>query len=155
MSWAGNQHPFETLLEWGAPAMLAGASGWSAWSVGLGQGAAGAAAALALVSGRLVIRIAGKADTVVTPQFDPASFEADVAVADELLLDDPLIGIPDDSRVVRLFALQDATPGELVLRIEDFLDRRPPRDDAAAVQQIPDAGAALHSALANIRASLR
>lgn len=89
--------------------------------------------------------------------FEPVPFEE--AVADDvLLLDDPLIEIEPESRVVQLFAKAEPTPGELVLRIEDYLGdgRRPPAPDASTPEQRPiDASAALHAALANIRASLR
>jgi len=76
----------------------------------------------------------------------------------ELLLDDPLIEIETESRVVQLFRVQDPTPGELVLRISDYLNdgRRDPPLIAAEPNHYPvDASAALHAALANIRASLR
>jgi hypothetical protein len=74
------------------------------------------------------------------------------------LLDDPIIEVAPESRVVQLFARAEPTPGELVLRIEDYLSdgRRTPAREASAAQQRPvDASAALHAALANIRASLR
>ncbi len=86
--------------------------------------------------------------------------EVDEVQSGELLLDDPLIGITEDARVVRLFAERDPTPGELAARIEGFLEdgvrstmRRP--DVAPAQPAIPDAGAALQAALANVRASLK
>ena len=90
-------------------------------------------------------------------RFEPVSFE-DTQADDELLLDDPLVEIEGDSRVVRLFDRQGATPGELVERIEGYLGNgRPsaayPAEEGSAAP--PDASAALHAALANIRASLR
>ena len=54
--------------------------------------------------------------------------------------------------------LRDATPGEMVARIENFLgdDRRmTTRAAEEGSASPPDASAALHAALANIRASLR
>ena len=78
--------------------------------------------------------------------------------SDELLLDDPLEEPDPDSRVVRLFDRQDPTPGELVLRISDYLsdqDREPAPVRQAVEQQPADASDALHAALANIRANLR
>ncbi|MCY7398018.1 MAG: hypothetical protein LH466_04150 [Sphingomonas bacterium] len=88
---------------------------------------------------------------------------------DELLLDDPLPAVDDESRVVRLFAPQCgataqptpfAGPGEMMARIENFLGQarggataaEQPRSDRAAAD---DASAALHAALADIRRSLR
>lgn len=76
-----------------------------------------------------------------------------------LILDDPLVDVDSDSRVVRLFERQDPTPGELVERISDFLgDGRgaAPGAQASIPPVVPaDASTALHAALANIRASLR
>ena len=43
-----------------------------------------------------------------------------------LILDDPLVEAPTDSRVVRLFAKPEPTPGELVERISDFLGEGKP-----------------------------
>ena len=88
---------------------------------------------------------------------------------DALLLDDPLPGVDDDSRVVRLFAPHSAAPaattplagpGEMLARIETFLGQD--RGAATAGEQsrsdrpaAEDASAALHAALADIRRSLR
>lgn len=159
MDWAGKQHPVETLVDWCAPTAFAGAAGWSAWAAGLALPGVAAAVAAALVAAALVLRIAGRGADAALPAFDPVPIETDDAGQDELLLDDPLVEIDDDARVVRLFARQEPTPGELVLRIEDFLGdgaRRPTtRPDIEPAAALPDAGAALHAALANIRASLR
>jgi hypothetical protein len=91
-----------------------------------------------------------------------ASVELDELVLEEkdivLELSDRLEEVEPDSRVVRLFAGEDPTPGELVDRIAVFLGegRHPsPIDRPAAEASRPDASAALHDALANIRASLR
>lgn len=91
-----------------------------------------------------------------------------VPAADELLLDDPLPRVDEDSRVVRLFAAAPLAardgpdinpPGEMLSRIEDFLGSAktgmagaPPRAVNAASEE---ANAALHAALADIRRSLR
>jgi len=92
----------------------------------------------------------------VEPELDELLLEAKDEI---LILDDPLVAPPSDPRVVRLFERQEPTPGELVDRITDFLggSRQP-----APVPQRPvedhysvDASAALHAALANIKASLR
>ena len=98
-----------------------------------------------------------------TPQIEPIEPELEellLEAKDELLiLDDPLVDPPSDSRVVRLFAPPEPTPGELVDRIAEFLggDRKPaPVPQLSAENQYSvDASAALHAALANIKASLR
>ena len=58
-----------------------------------------------------------------------------------------------------MFESETETPGALVSRIADYLGERSPGDrpaDQDAEHRVPtDAGAALHTALANIRASLR
>lgn len=83
---------------------------------------------------------------------------------DELLLDDPLEAAAADSRVVRLFAPEPiAPPGELADRIERWLgdarERVAGREPVAAAgghhPQASAASAAFHSALADLRRSLR
>lgn len=69
------------------------------------------------------------------------------AAADELVLDDVLADLGEDSRVVRLFdASAMPTPGQLRARIDRHLGQ-------AAVAST-DASAALHEALAELRRSL-
>lgn len=166
MSW-GQKHPIETAIEFAGPSLLAGAVGWSGWTIGLSPTIVGAAAAIAFVIGALIIGMAGRGAEAAIAGFEPVPFVDEGAdellldnpliETDELLLDDPLTGIADNSRVVRLFARQEPTPGELVARIEDFLGdgggRAAPRP--AAGTSPPDASAALHAALANIRSSLK
>lgn len=168
MKPAQKQHVIETIAEWGAPLLLAAALGWAGFR--LGAPLAGVlAAAIVVFAGALgAVR---KADS--HPQTALASFEAPqiepvepeleellLEAKDELLiLDDPLVQPAADSRVVRLFARPEPTPGELVDRIADFLggDRQPapvpqrPAEDQFSV----DSSAALLAALANIKASLR
>lgn len=89
--------------------------------------------------------------------FEPAAFEV---AEDELLLDDPIAPLAPDSRVVRLFEREQPEPlpepGELVLRIADYLETgRVTRPPVEAEPARPDASAALHAALADIRRSLR
>jgi hypothetical protein len=68
------------------------------------------------------------------------------AIADELLLDDPLAPVKAESRVVQLFGPQPLpTAGELQTSIDRHLECR----------QAPDASAALSAALAELRRSLR
>jgi hypothetical protein len=156
MNWA-SKHPVEAIVEWGAPSLLAVAAGWAASLAGLPLAAVTGVGVMALAFGVVTMRLAGRAPIVSEAGFEPIPFEEAVA-ADVLLLDDPLIEIEPESRVVQLFAKSEPTPGELVLRIEDYLGdgRRPPAPHASTREQCPaDASAALHAALANIRASLR
>jgi len=68
----------------------------------------------------------------------------------ELVLDDVLANLEEDSRVVRLFDPSAMpTPCQLRARIDRHLGRTP--HEATA----PDASAALHEALAELRSSLR
>jgi len=156
MSWA-KQHPVETLADWAAPALFAAACGWAARTALLSPASAVAATLLAFAAGTVAMRAAGDRSKTAISRFQPVELELEellLEAKDEvLLLDDPLVEVAPDSRVVRLFDRQEPTPGELVDRIADFLGdgRR-----AAPEANVPaDASAALHSALANIRASLR
>lgn len=166
MNWTGKTHPVETLAEWGAPLVLALATVWAATMAGLPFLAKTACGVVALLVGVVAMRVAGKAPPARQVGFEPAAIETDESQdellldhpVDELLLDDPL-EVPDpDSRVVRLFDRQDPTPGELVLRISDYLSdqgKEPAAMPPAFEQQPADASNALHAALANIRANLR
>jgi hypothetical protein len=151
MVWKSTRNRLEGLVEWGAPAVLAAAVGWSGWQ--LQQPLfAGAAGAICLLAGRLLLRRAG-GDARPLFAFDPPRLDE----TGELLLDDPLPDLPSDSRVVRLFSDGDANPGVLVARIADYL-ADPGRAAAMAESPAPQAAdgrEALHAALANIRATLR
>lgn len=155
MSWA-SKHPVEVAAEWGAPLSLAAAVCWAASTAGLPLAAVVAAGTMAVAMGVVTMRLACGGSIAVESDFEPVSFE-DCVADGELLLDDPIIEIEADSRVVQLFAKSEPTPGELVLRIEDYLSegRHAPAGEAAAEQRPVDASAVLHAALANIRASLR
>ena len=166
MSWAGKQHPVETAVEWLAPIPLAFAVGWASSNLGLPVAAAVAIGVAVLAAGIAAVRLGGKESPVRFENFQPTEFEAvepDELVLEEkdaiLELSDRLEDVCPDSRVVRLFEREDPTPGELVDRIALFLgEGRPqlPSDrPATATTRLPDASAALHDALANIRASLR
>ena len=158
MTIAEKQHPADTLAEWVAPAVLAAAAAWAAWMIFRWPLASLVGACVALAIGICAMRILGAPrQPVANSGFEPVSFEECVE-DDILLLDDPLGNAEPDSRVVRLFAQDEATPGELVARIADYLGDRKPVGDAHAAggsATPPDASAALHAALANIRASLR
>ncbi len=82
------------------------------------------------------------------PSFDPVDFVA--IEPEELLLDQPIEPEIAESRVVRLFAPE---PGELVTRIDQYLDAGHGVSRRTAPDR-PDASAALHEALAEIRRSL-
>ena len=162
MTIAEKQHPADRLVEWAAPAVLAAAAGWAAWTTFTQPLAGIGAAAIALAIGTCAMRVVGAAPrTEALAGFEPVSFEECVE-DDVLLLEDRLSEIEADARVVSLFAEDEATPGELVARIADYLgdeSRVPVLPTTLAAgegqQAPPDASAALHSALANIRASLR
>ena len=159
MTLRAKQHPADAAAEWIAPAILAVAAGWSASRLGGSIVAAAGAALAALLAGIAAMRFLGTdRHEIAEARFEPLPLDDCIEEIGELLLDDPLVEIEEDSRVVRLFAREEATPGELVARIEDFLgeERRIPAlcaEEGSASP--PDASAALHAALANIRASLR
>lgn len=157
MAWA-KKHPVEVIAESVAPALLAVAAGWATWMAGLPLAAIAAVGVIAMAVAIVALRLAGGSALSPEAGFEQVPIEDATGGLDELLLDDPLVEIADDSRVVQLFAGVEPTPGELVLRIEDYLNegRRAPNSDAAgAEQRSVDASGALHAALANIRASLR
>ena len=160
MNWDARHNPIGTFVEWAAPALLAAAVGWAVWTVAGNPAVAAFALAAPMTAGvALLRRLAGESANA-QPRFEPVPFE-DFS-DEELLLDDPLLPISEYSRVVRLFDEQPRTPGEMVARISDFLEVRPPvphlatADGEAQPPHRPsDASAALHEALASIRASLR
>lgn len=167
MNWSRKPHPLETFVEWAAPIPLTIAVFWAANRFGLSLTQAAGLGTVMLAAGVAAMKAAGS-PPVSCFAGGAAHHEAGGEVLGELLLeakdevlmlDDPLTSPSEDSRVVRLFSRGQATPGELVERIGVFLDevRRPsPSAEATTVAQRPgDASAALHAALANIRASLR
>ena len=158
MNWTTQRHAGERLIEWGAPAVLAAAAGWAASTVSGAMLAGAGAATLAMVAGLSAMRRADRAESRLT-LLDYAVEPIEAATRDELLLDDPLVAVAANSRIVSMFESETETPGALVSRIADFLGERSPGDrpaDQDAEHRVPtDAGAALHTALANIRASLR
>jgi len=156
MDWSGKSHPVELLAEWGAPAVLAVAAAWAASAAGLPLAAKAGSGVLALSVGIVAMRMAGGAPLARDPGFQPVELEP-VQDNDVLLLEDRLLEPAADSRVVQLFARAEPTPGELVLRISDYLSEqgRPASAEISPVEQQLDSSAALHAALANIRANLR
>lgn len=168
MKTAQKQHAVEAAVEWAAPILLAAALGWAGFRLGAPLAGALAAAVVAFAGGYGIMRKTDHLAAATLAPFEAASIEPVEPVVDELLLeakdeililDDPLVLPTAESRVVRLFERQEPTPGELVDRITDFLGgtRQPapvpmrPVEDQYSV----DASAALHAALANIKASLR
>ncbi|MDQ3077464.1 MAG: hypothetical protein M3Q83_01325 [Pseudomonadota bacterium] len=111
-------------------------------------GGAAAAAAVWVLLGR--VDSAGKSSV---PAFAPVDLPTDGL--GELLLDDPIVVPAPDSRVVRLFGDQPLPePGELALRIDDYLDEGRGASRRGSGERRVDASAALHAALADIRRSL-
>ena len=165
MKWAAKQHPVEAIVEWFAPIPLAFAVAWAGWRIGLSTVEGAAAGVAALTAGFATMRFIGRREEGTPFQFEPAAIEpADeldellLEAKDEMLeLNDPLVEPAPDSRVVRLFAKPEPTPGELVERIADFLGegRRPATIAIMEATKPADASEALQAALANIRASLR
>ena len=166
MNWASKQHPVETIVEWIAPIPLALATAWACWRLGLNRIEGAAAGVAALTAGCALLRFAERKANGLPFEFEPAAIEPVSPALEELLLDekdelleleDVLVEVPEDSRVVALFAREEPTPGELVDRIADFLGegRRPAPVIPVEAAQPADATAALQAALANIRASLR
>src|SRR5688572_19346427 len=132
MSWA-KKHPVEVVAELGAPAVLAIAAGWAAAAFGLPMAAVAAAGVIVMALAIMAMRLAAGAPIAAKADFLPVPFEDAKGELGELLLDDPLIGIESNARVVQLFDRPEPTPGELVARIEDYLDdgRRAAAPEAA------------------------
>lgn len=164
-----DRHPIETVVAWGSAALLSFAAGFFV------RAAAGGADEMLALAGSLGAALAAGAGALAVqrrvgqPRWSGATFDVSEiagheqqAVADELLLTDPLDDLPEDSRVVRLFAPETLhVPGELAGRIDEWLDgartRLGERREAAPDGHGPDASpasAALHAALADIRRSL-
>jgi hypothetical protein len=163
---AGQAQRIETIASVAAAAILAAAVAFAASRV-TSVVASGAAAAAALFVALLVLRsLEPDARDFSLAQFAPAELDiedldelllteadlldhAEQSGADELVLDDILANLGEDSRVVRLFdASAMPTPGQLRARIDRHLGQTKP-------DGLPDASAALHDALAELRLSLK
>ncbi len=168
MKPAQKQHILEAAVEWGAPILLAVAFGWAGFRLGAPLAGVIAAAIVAFAGGLGVMRRADRNGYAAiapfeAPEIEPVEPECEellLEAKDEvLILDDPLVEPPPESRVIRLFEREEPTPGELVDRITDFLGggRQPAPVPQRSVEDNHnvDASSALHAALANIRASLR
>ena len=146
-------------------AILAAAVAFAVGQLSPSKMTAGAAAAAALFGTLLILRSIGPGvREYPIAQFMPAALafedcdeliltdadQLDLGGIDELLLDDVLVSPDGESRVVRLFdASAMPTPGELKSQIDRHLGRM--RGESG----LPDASAALHEALAELRHSLK
>lgn len=158
MTDAFKPHVSDSLLDWAASLLFAGLVGYACWLVGGAKLAATGAAAGFMVGAGLLAKVAPTASALAS--FDLQPLETQEADEGELLLDDALMAPSEGSRVVALFAAGESSPAALVARIEDYLGRD--GNGRTALPAAPDgpmpmvdASAALHSALSNIRASLR
>lgn len=185
MNWKASPPAIEIAAVTIAATCLGGAIGFAIARIaplGAGLAEAGGAGTIVATAAWLILWRVDHPRGLRQP-FAPESLDdlldtADVLLLDQrvdddeaLLLDDPLPVLGDDSRVVRLFAVQPvhseaapmplAGPGEMIARIEDFLGQA--RGSAAGGELVSradkagsdDANAALHAALADIRRSLR
>lgn len=161
MNRAQKLHVVESLAEWAAPTVLAAALAWAGSRLGMPFAATALGALAAFGTGWMVMRRTDAERLAGIATFEAAVIDIDeLLLTDEvLMLDDPLVEPAANSRVVRLFAPEEPTPGQLVERIADFLgdNRRPVAEilENATEARRVDASDALHAALANIRASLR
>ena len=154
-------HVVESLAEWAAPAVLGATLAWAGSRLGMSFAATTVGALAAFGAGWAVMRRTDADRLAGIATFEAAVLDADeLLLTDEvLMLDDPLTEPAANSRVVRLFATEEPTPGQLVERIADFLGDNQRTvtealENATAARRV-DASDALHAALANIRASLR
>ena len=150
----------------GAVAILAVAVAYAVIHAGASTVLAAAMGAAAFFIGFRVLRsIAANDGGFALAQFTPAviaqpepellltdedRLEPAATVESELVLDDVLAKLGEDSRVVSLFdASAMPTPAQLRARIDRHLSH------AQAPHAAPDASAALHEALAELRRSLK
>lgn len=148
----------DSMVDWVASLLFAALVGYACLTVGGTRWAACGAVGGFAVAFALMARIPSERPAMAA--FAPQVFDDATAEPDELLLDDPLMAPAAGSRVVKLFTPAESSPGVLVARIEDYLGRDPDRavqgePGREAPRPQPDASAALHAALSNIRASLR
>lgn len=154
-------HPLETLATLSASAALAGAGGFalSALAGATPLAVAGSAAFLFALGLAVLARIDRGGAAYRLPAWTAAEpLDAGETGPDdemELLLDDMIAPVADDSRVVRLFAPMP-TAGQLKDRIDRHLAGQPAAAGVASTPiATPDASEALHLALAELRRSLR
>lgn len=142
MDWADGETAAEWAVDAGAAAIFAAAVGFATWAVSVAEltSVAATAAIAFLLVGAALRWVPIEEPSFVLPDFQLAPIEpvaeAHPEIADELLLDDRLIAIEPDARVVRLF-----DPS-----------RMPTVDGSRSAA--PDASQALSDALAQLRRSL-
>ncbi|WP_324808482.1 hypothetical protein SH584_03115 [Sphingomonas sp. LY29] len=148
-------HPAELPILIGAALLLVAATAWAAWRLSAEPiPVVGAVALASLLAAFAVWKTFASDDHLLLQRFEVESF--DECVEEEpLLLDDPLVPVENSSRVVRLFDANGASPGDLVVRISDFLGERAAPAPVVGEAAVVDASEALYAALANIRTSLR
>ena len=171
MEWKSQPHPIERLASGVAGLSLGGASAFALAELAPLAGfaltsTAGAGGVAAAFGGLMLLGRIGEARAAGLGEISLIDFceSVDAPSAehpDELLLDDPIIPIDPESRVVRLFDRVQPPeplpePGELAERIATYLDKG--RSAAPSTAETPparvDASVALHAALADIRRSL-
>lgn len=178
-----DRHPSEPLIEWVGATALGGAVGFALLQLapaglpGLGGPPVAAMGALAAMgAGWAMLRRVAERDGHRLPGLAvptwPAFVETQAGAeqggdGDELLLEDRIAPVDDNSRVVRLFdqrAVAVPTAGQLAARIDRHLAQEPavpvadaPAGRVVALPPVPprDAHADLHAALAELRASLQ
>ena len=142
MEWGIGVNRAEQAVDGAAAAMFAAAVGFGFWAVESGIGIATAAAAAAFLAAKFGLGlIAPETRTYPMPAISPAAIdtipESPGDADDELILEDKLVEVSPDARVVRLFSPSQSHrsghPG----------------------QAPPDASQALSEALAELRRSLR
>ncbi|MEA1073006.1 hypothetical protein [Sphingomonas sp. LY160] len=148
-------HPADLPILIGAALLLIAAAGWAAWRLSTElTPVVGMVALASLMAAFAVWKTFASDEHMPLQRFKVESF--DECVEEEpLLLDDPLVPVENSSRVVRLFDANGASPGDLVVRISDFLGERATPAPVVGEAAVVDASDALYAALANIRASLR
>lgn len=140
MKWANEGNPVESALDVAAAALFAAAVAFAAGAIGLGAGSTIVAATAASLPVYLALRnVAPGERRRALPAFEPTPLELALDPgADELLLEDRLVMVTPDARVVRLFGPGQASGG-----------------CASCSPALPDASQALTAALAELRRSLR
>ena len=142
MEWGIGVDRAEQALDGAAAAMFAAAVGFGFWAIESGNGIAMAAAAAAFLAAKFGLGlITAETKTYPMPAISPAAIdtiaEAPGGADDELILEDKLVEVSPDARVVRLFGPSQSHrsnhPG----------------------QAPPDGSQALSEALAELRRSLR
>ncbi len=168
MSWCGADR-IERWVDAGAAALFAATVGFALARIASSVIVVAGAMAAGFATYRSLRAIEPESPRFVLPDFTPVGAESvelgeliltdadrlratgEAAGTDrELVLDDVLAQMGEDSRVVRLFdPAAIPTPGQLKARIDRHLHETPPKTTP------PDASQTLYEALAELRRSLR